>query len=53
MMTIVYQDVFYEIMSEESGQPPRQFIYLLRKAPGSKVIRGHHHYHPQEPLPEK
>ncbi len=53
MLTIVYEDVFYELVSEERGQPPRQFIYLLRRAPGSKVIRGHHYYRPEEPLLEK
>ena len=50
MMTIIYEDVFYELVGEERGPFPRQFIYLLRKAPESKVIRGHHYYHPDEPL---
>ncbi len=53
MLTIVYEDVFYELAGEERGRPPRQFVYLLHKAPESKVIRGHHHYDPNESLLEK
>ena len=53
LLTIVYEDVFYELAGEERGQPPRPFVYLLRNAPASKVIRGHHYYDPSEPLLEE
>lgn len=50
MMTIVFLEEFYELVGEERGPLPRQFIYLLRRAPEGKVIRGHHYYRPDEPL---
>ncbi|MCI0354344.1 MAG: hypothetical protein L0099_04780, partial [Acidobacteria bacterium] len=50
LLTIAYEEQFYEVLREERGPRPRQFIYLLRKAPESKVIRGVHQYHPDEPL---
>lgn len=50
LLTIAYEEQFYEVMREESGPRPRQFIYLLRKAPESKIIRGLHHYRPDEVL---
>jgi len=50
LLTISYEDEFYEVVREERGPRPRQFIYLLRRAPEHKVIRGLHHYHPDEPL---
>ncbi len=53
LLTISYEEQFYEVVREERGQPPRQFIYLLRKAPASKVIRGHHYYDPNEPILEE
>lgn len=53
LLTISYEDQFYEVFREERDRPPRQFVYLLRRAPEGKVIRGHHHYRPDEPLLEK
>ncbi|MBI4466604.1 MAG: hypothetical protein HY656_04145 [Acidobacteria bacterium] len=50
LMTVAYEDEFYEVIKEERGARPRQFIYLLRKMPEGKVIRGLHHYRPDEPL---
>ncbi|MGH9788977.1 MAG: hypothetical protein ACRD4U_09780 [Candidatus Acidiferrales bacterium] len=50
LLTIAFEEQFYEVVREEHGPRPRQFIYLLRKAPDSKVIRGVHHYHPNESL---
>ena len=49
LLTVAYEERFYEVVREERGLRPRQFIYLLRKAPESKVIRGVHHYRPDEP----
>jgi len=50
LLTVAYEGEFYEVVQEESGSPPRRFVYLLRKIPPSKVIRGLHHYHPEEVL---
>ncbi len=50
LTTISYDDQLYEVERELSGQPPRKFVYLLRKAPPSKVVRGLHHYSPEETL---
>jgi hypothetical protein len=53
MMTIVVNEEFYEVVGEERGPLPRQFIYLLRRAPPGKIIRGHHYYNPNEALEPK
>ncbi len=53
LLTISYEDQFYELFREERGERPRQFVYLLRRAPESKVIRGHHYYDPNEPVLEE
>ena len=48
LTTIAYQDQLFEMFKEEVGEPPRRFIYLLRKAPPHKVVRGLHQYDPEE-----
>jgi hypothetical protein len=53
LMTVAYEDEFYEIVREEQTAPPRRFVYWLRKIPEGKVIRGLHHYRPEETLQEK
>jgi hypothetical protein len=50
LLTIAYEEQFYEVVREERGPRPRPFIYLLRKAPESKIIRGVHAYRPDETL---
>lgn len=40
MTTISYRDQLYEIAREARGSKPRAFVYLLRRAPEHKVIRG-------------
>lgn len=50
LTTISYNDQLYEVARELSGQPPRRFIYLLRKASPNKLVRGLHHYSPEETL---
>ncbi len=50
LTTISYNDQLYEVARELSGQPPRKFVYLLRKAPENKVVRGLYHYAPEETL---
>ena len=53
LMTVAYADQMFEVVKQKEGSPPRRFVYLLRKLPAGKVIRGLHHYHPDEPLQEK
>lgn len=50
LTTISHNDQLYEVARELTGQPPRRFVYLLRKAPESKVVRGLYHYSPDETL---
>ena len=50
LITIAYQDELYEVAAAQEGNPPRPFVYLLRRKPDHKVIRGIHHYDPQEAL---
>lgn len=53
LLTVVHEEQFYEVVREQPGRPPRPFVYLLRKAPESKIIRGVHHYRPDEVLLEQ
>jgi len=48
LLTISYQDKFYELVTDVEQTPPRRFVYLLRKNPESKVIRGLYSYDPSE-----
>ncbi len=48
LMTISYRDNLYEIAEQTEGAPPHRFIYTLRKMPPGKVVRGMHHYRPDE-----
>ena len=48
LITVAYQDQLYEVAAAQEGNPPRPFVYLLRKKPDHKVIRGIHHYDPEE-----
>ncbi len=52
LMTVAYEDQFYEVVKEVRLARPRPYVYLLKKTPESKVIRGLHHYRPDETLPE-
>lgn len=52
MTTIAYEDRLYELVKEESAQPPRRWVYVLRKRSESKIVRGEiYEYHPDENLP--
>lgn len=48
--TIGYNDELYEVAKEFTGMPPRPYIYLLKRMPGGKVVRGIYHYDPNEAL---
>jgi hypothetical protein len=50
LMTVKYEDEFYEVGTEKMGTPPRPYVYLLRKLPQGKAIRSLHHYRPEESL---
>ncbi|MBI2955872.1 MAG: hypothetical protein HYY26_01035 [Acidobacteria bacterium] len=52
LMTIAYDEQLYEVVKEERSAPPRPFVYLLRRIPEGKVIRGLHRYRPDEVLHE-
>lgn len=49
-ITVSYKDELYEVAEEQSGGPPRRFVYLLRHKPANKLVRGIHHYDPDEAL---
>jgi hypothetical protein len=49
-LTISYEDHLYEVARSFEEAPPRRFVYLLRRAPQSKVVRGLYHYDPNEVL---
>jgi len=53
LVTVEYQDKLYELFDQKKGFPPRPYIYQLREHPHGKVIRGLHHYSPDEALTEK
>ncbi len=48
LMTISYGETLYEVVDHVHGDEPRKHVYLLRRAPLHKVVRGLHHYDPEE-----
>jgi hypothetical protein len=53
LITIEYNGELYELFDEKKGGPPRPHIYQLRILSPGRIIRGLHHYHPDEALTEK
>lgn len=52
MTTISYEERLYELVKEESAEPPRRWVYVLRKRPESKIVRGEiYDYRPDENMP--
>jgi hypothetical protein len=47
-LTISYGDHLFELAEISKAEAPRRFVYRLRKAPVSKVVRGLHLYDPLE-----
>jgi hypothetical protein len=45
-LTISVQGEWYELESEVEGEPPRAFVYILRRAAIGKVLRGYQEYDP-------
>jgi len=48
MITVSWQDQFYEVLDAQAGKPPHHFIYRLRKSPPSRVVRAVEVFDPQE-----
>ena len=53
LTTIRYQDQLYELVKTNQGAAPRRVLYLLRRIPPHKLVRGVHDYAIDEALPEK
>ena len=47
-VTISYNETLYEVADYAEGDEPRRHVYLLRRAPLYKVVRGLHQYDPEE-----
>jgi len=45
-LTVGIQGEWYELETEEEGQAPRVFVYILRRAPIGKILRGYEEYNP-------
>lgn len=43
-VTIGIDGQWFEMESEEHGQPPRPYVYVLRPAPPGKILRGYQEY---------
>lgn len=53
MTIIAFRDQLYELAREESAQPPRRWVYVLRKRHQGKVVRGSiYQYSPDEVMPK-
>jgi hypothetical protein len=52
LLTIEFEGKFYELCEEKRSVPPRPYLYFLRENPEGRVIRGPHHYQPEEVLGE-
>lgn len=50
LLTITYEERFYELVAEERGPRPRPYVYNLRLKPEGKVVRSIRAYSPQEVL---
>ena len=50
LTTISYNDEMFELVSEQQGEPPRRWVYVLRKRPEHKIVRGLYRYEPGELL---
>jgi hypothetical protein len=53
LITISHNETLYEVAGYEEGEEPRRYVYLLRRAPLHKVVRGLHRYDPEEVMEKK
>jgi len=51
--TVSYEHELFEIVGERTGVAPRRFVYLLRKFPANKMVRGIQHYDPNDVMIKK
>lgn len=43
-LTIAIEGEWYEVEREETGDPPRTYVYILRRAPLGKILRAYEEY---------
>src|SRR5258708_1298294 len=48
-LTIGVHGEWYEVEREETGAPPRVYVYVLRRAPIGKILRAYEEYFPETP----
>jgi len=53
LLTIEFEGKHYELHDQKLGPAPRPYIYLLKPLSPGRLIRGLHHYRPDENLLEK
>ncbi len=53
MATVEWKDQLYEVLGEQPGKPPHNFIYRLRKSPPGRVVRTVELFDPQGVMREK
>jgi hypothetical protein len=46
-LTIGIHGEWYEVEREETGTPPRVYVYVLRRAPIGKILRAYEEYFPE------
>ncbi len=49
-MTIRYDGQFFQMLREERADGPRQFVYLLRKSPDTRLVVVVYEYQPEDGL---
>jgi hypothetical protein len=52
-MAVAVEDEFYEIVAVETAAGVRSCVYILRKMPPGRVIRGMYRYDPPQPPPQE
>ena len=53
LTTVRYQDELFEVRRQLTGPPPRPWVYMLKRMPAGKIVRGIHNYQPTETLQEE
>ncbi len=53
LTTVEYEGKLYELVVQREGVAPRPYVYILKLIPKNKLVRGLHHYAPDEELTEK
>ena len=53
MITVSWEDKFYEVLDEQPGRASHHYVYRLRKSPPGRIVRALHPYDPQEVMAEE